>query len=88
MPTNIRYGTIAADTIFGLDTQHDPNVIYDEIIYGMGGADTVYGGGGNDWIWGASGDASPLLLYGGGGDDVWLGSRAMTYSRAMSETMC
>ncbi|MGE0259096.1 MAG: calcium-binding protein [Alphaproteobacteria bacterium] len=73
MPTDIRYGTSAADTIFGLDVQHDPNVTYDEIIYGMGGADTVYAGGGNDWVWGASGDASPLHFYGGAGDDVLIG---------------
>jgi hypothetical protein len=73
VPTNIRYGTVAADTIFGLDTQHDPNVSYDEVIYGMGGADTVYAGGGNDWVWGASGDVSPLHFYGGDGDDVLVG---------------
>lgn len=69
MATSILFGTTGADTIIGSDTD-DLSLVWDEIIYGFGGADHLYGGGGGDWIWAAPGDLADVFMAGGDGDDA------------------
>ena len=69
MALEIRYGTTGQDTLFGSNS-FAPYLLYDEIFYTLGGADTIYAGGGDDWVWGSTSDSSPVTFFGGTGDDV------------------
>ena len=65
---NKMFGTIAGDTLSGLDGN--------DSISGDGGADSIYGGNGNDWLSGGDGNdvifggAGTDAFYGGAGDDI------------------
>ncbi|MDB5429275.1 MAG: outer rane secretion protein [Caulobacter sp.] len=59
---NKMFGTVAGDTLSGLDGN--------DSISGDGGADNIYGGNGNDWM--SGGDGNDVLI-GGAGTDAYYG---------------
>lgn len=71
MPTQFKWGTPLNDLIEG-SNERDSNIVngQDEVIFGLGGADTISGRGGRDWIWASSSDPAGVAFFGGADDDV------------------
>jgi Ca2+-binding RTX toxin-like protein len=72
MPTRIVYGTTGPDFIH-IPDGHDPTLPLDNVVYGLGGSDTIISASGNDWIWGTFGDTTgtaAVTYDGGSGNDV------------------
>jgi Ca2+-binding RTX toxin-like protein len=66
---NARYGSLGADSI-----DHGNNTkLLNDLLFGLGGDDTIKSGKGNDYIYGGEGQDK---IWGGDGDDVLMGDDA------------